>query len=293
MPGATNEGDLPPVTASRLGLFLAGVALSCLPVRAETLLERGTYLMNGIVACGNCHTPQTENGPRPGKELAGQLVLETEAFTAYAPNITPDKETGIGSWSDEEIITAIREGRRPDGTIIGPPMPFELYRDISDRDARAIVAYLRSVPAVKSSLPKSTYSFPLPPSYGPEVASVAEPAKDDPVAYGRYLVEALGHCTACHSPLVNGVPDLEHQRGAGGQPIPGPWGIAVSANITPHEDGIGEYTDEEIKRAITGILPDGGEIGPPMAVRYYRNISDQDLDAMVAFLRTLPPKPTP
>ena len=278
----------------RLGIVLAGLVAFGMPAKAETLIERGSYLMNSIVACGNCHTPHSPDGPVLGKELAGQLVVETETFTAYAPNITPDTETGIGSWSDDEIIAAIRDGRRPDGTTIGPPMPFELYRDISDRDVRAIVAYLRSVPPVKSTQPKSTYSFPLPESYGPPVTSVAETSKSDQIKYGRYLVEALGHCTACHSPLVNGVPDLEHQRGAGGQPIPGPWGLAVTTNITSHEDGIRDYTDDEIKRVITtGERPDGGKFGRPMAVAYYRNITPGDLDAMVAYLRSLPPKPTP
>lgn len=278
----------------RLSVAFAVLVMFGTTLRAETLLQRGTYLMNSIVACGNCHTPQTPDGPVPGKELAGQLVLKVETFTAYAPNITPDTETGIGSWSDDELVTAIREGRRPDGTMIGPPMPFELYRDMSDRDVRAIVTYLRSVPRIRSKQPKSTYTFPLPKSYGPPVASVAEISKSDKVKYGGYLVEALGHCTACHSPLVNGVPDLEHQRGAGGQAIPGPWGIAVSANITPHEDGIRDYTNDEIKRAITkGERPDGSKLSPPMAFAYYRNILPDDLDAMVAYLRTLAPKPTP
>ena len=282
------------MTTKSLGVVLAGLVAFGAPASAETLLERGTYLMNSIVACGNCHTPQTPNGPVPGKELVGQLVLKVATFTAFAPNITPDKETGIGLWSDDELVTAIREGRRPDGTTIGPPMPFELYREMSDRDVRAIVTYLRSVPPIKSEQPKSTYTFPLPKSYGPPVVSVADVPKSDKVKYGGYLVEALGHCTACHSPLVKGVPDIEHQRGAGGQVIPGPWGTAVTANITPHEDGIRDYTDGEIKRAITkGERPDGSKLSPPMAFAYYRNIMSDDLDAIVAYLRTLAPKPTP
>src|SRR5215510_12198324 len=112
---------------------------------AQSPLARGTYLMNGIVACGNCHTPQTPQGPVAGKELAGGTPFREGFGVAYAPNITPDAETGIGKWTDEQIIAAIREGKRPDGTIIGPPMPIVLYRGISDDDARAIVAYLRKV----------------------------------------------------------------------------------------------------------------------------------------------------
>ena len=135
---------------------------------ADTLLERGAYLMNGIVACGNCHNTR---GPDfrfiEGMEFAGGLVVVEVPFTARIPNITPDIATGIGAWSDAEIITAIREGTRPDGTLIGPPMPFSQYRDMSDSDVKAIVAYLRQVPAVSHKVAKSEYRMPLPPAWGP------------------------------------------------------------------------------------------------------------------------------
>jgi mono/diheme cytochrome c family protein len=274
-------------------LPLLAVALGAAADRPETPLERGTYLMRSVVACGNCHTPQGPDGPVEGMELAGQKVVEDDSMTAFAPNITPDPETGIGKWSDEEIIKAVREGFRPDGTIIGPPMPIEMYRDMSDADVKAIVSYLRTVPAVRNTVEKSTYKFPLPPTYGPQVVSVAEPPHDDKVKWGEYLV-TIGHCMACHSPIVNGGPDIVHQMGAGGQKIPGPWGIAVTPNITPHEDGIKDWSDEDIKRAITeGVRPDGSKLSPPMAFAYYRNISPEDQDAIVAYLRTIPPKPSP
>ncbi|MGI9373035.1 MAG: cytochrome c [Hyphomicrobiales bacterium] len=261
---------------------------------AETPLERGTYLMRSVVACGNCHTPQTKNGPQLDREFAGQLVLKVPEFTAVAPNITPDKETGIGNWTDDQIIAAIREGKRPDGSTIGPPMPFEVYKDISDEDAHALVAYIRNVKPIKNSVPKSSYSFPLPPAWGPKITSVKAPDKSDKVAYGSYLVNALGHCTACHSPLEKGAPDLEHQLGAGGQKIPGPWGVAVPPNITPHSDGIKDYSDADIANAIRkGVRPDGSRLGPPMAYWYYKNISDEDMSAIVAYLRSLKPLPMP
>jgi mono/diheme cytochrome c family protein len=261
---------------------------------AETLLERGTYLMHSIVACGNCHTPQTPTGPAPGMELAGQLVVKEEAFTAYASNITQDKETGIGAWTDAEISTAIREGKRPDGSLIGPPMPFGLYRQISDRDVEAIVAYLRTVKPVRNKMAKSVYNIPLPPAWGPPVGRVAEVARDDKVAYGAYLAGPLGHCIECHTPFVKGQPDFENQLGAGGFPFPGPWGVSVSANITPHADGVAGYTDAELKKVIAiGVRPDGSRLMPPMGVYYYKNISDSDLDAIVAYLRALKPVPTP
>ena len=263
---------------------------------AETPLERGAYLMRGIVACGNCHTPKTPEGELVADmEMAGSIVVVEEMFTAYAPNITPDVETGIGAWSDDEIIAAIRDGRRPDGSIIGPPMPIGVYRGISDGDVAAIVAYLRELPARSNRVPKSAYRIPLPPSYGPPVTSVPEVPRDDVLAYGAYLAGPLGHCFECHSPLVGGKPDWQNQPGAGGLSIPGPWGLAVTANITPHpEDGIAGYSDDDIKAAITrGTRPDGSRLSPPMPFGFYATMSGPDLDALVAYLRTLKPLPSP
>ena len=132
-------------------VLAVALAMAASPLAAETLLERGTYLVRGIVACGNCHSPKTPaGGPAPGMELAGGFLIEFDKFTAYASNITPDAETGIGTWSDAEIMTAIREGQRPDGSIIGPPMPIGLYRGVSDRDLDAIVAYQRMLAPLPS-----------------------------------------------------------------------------------------------------------------------------------------------
>lgn len=257
---------------------------------AETLLERGTYLVTSVVACGNCHTPKGPDGELPGMELAGWApFFEVPEFTANSANLTPDPETGLGNWTDEEIVTAIREGRRPDGTLIGPPMPIELYRGLSDRDVDAIVAYLRQLPPVKHEIPPSDYRIPLPPDYGPPVGEVADVSRDDPVAYGAYLVGPAGHCIECHTPMGPHGADFEHSLGAGGVEFPGPWGVSVSANLTP--TGLAGRTDDEIKRMIReGVRPDGSAMMPPMPFPYYARISDEDLDAIVAYLRTLPPK---
>lgn len=260
------------------------------PVNAETPLERGTYLMKSIVACGNCHTPKGPKGEIPGMELAGFPKLEvTPVFTANAPNITQHKETGIGDWTDAQIVAAIREGRRPDGSIIGPPMPIGLYRGLSDTDVNAIVVYLRTVKPVKNNIPKSVYKMPLPPSYGPPVANVPNPPKSDKIAYGAYLAGPAGHCIECHSPMGDKGPDIANQRGAGGFEFHGPWGVSVSVNITP--TGLKSRTDAEIKRMITtGVRTDGTRMLPPMAYPYYENIKEDDLDAIIAYLRMLPPK---
>ena len=273
-------------------LVVAVVATSAMPALAETPLERGRYLMESIVACGNCHTPQGPKGPLPGMDLAGGLEIKEEAFTAYSANITPDRKTGIGAWTDAQIITAIREGKRPDGSLIGPPMPFDMYRQMSDNDVKAIVAYLRTVKPVQNKPPKSDYrGLPLPPNWGPPVGHVADVPRDDPVVYGAYLAGPLGHCVECHTPMVNGRFDFKNRIGAGGFKFYGPWGVSVSANITPHpEDGIGRYSDDEVRHMITaGERPDGSRLMPPMGVAYYAHISDEDLTAIIAYLRSLNP----
>jgi mono/diheme cytochrome c family protein len=268
-----------------LAILAAGISLT----RAETPLERGTYLMHSIVACGNCHTPKGPQGDVPGMELAGGVVFQEDVFTAVAPNITPDPETGIGKWTDAQIIAAIREGKRPDGTIIGPPMPIALYRDMADDDVKAILAYLRSVKPIANKVAKSQYKIPLPPSYGPPVTSVAAVARADKVAYGKYLTGPLGHCVECHStPGANGAPDFANHTGGGGMHFNGPWGVSYAPNITPA--ALGKYSDDDIKKAITkGVRPDGSRLMPPMAYGYYANIVPADLDAIVAYLRTLKP----
>ncbi|MDA1325409.1 MAG: c-type cytochrome [Proteobacteria bacterium] len=139
---------------------------------AGTQLERGAYLVNGIAGCGNCHTAR--GGPMKGVELAGGFPFggDKAPFKSYAANITPDRETGIGKWTDAQLVTAIREGKRPDGSVIGPPMAIDFYKYMSDKDAKAIVAYLRSVKPVTNKVPKSVYRIPL--HSGKPVGRVAE-----------------------------------------------------------------------------------------------------------------------
>ncbi|HKX10487.1 MAG TPA: c-type cytochrome [Stellaceae bacterium] len=282
--------------------LLAGAALGAIVVicataaRAETPLERGTYLMRSIVACGNCHTPRgADFKPLNDQELAGGFVIDAPVFHAVAPNITPDKETGIGGWTEVQIIDAIRNGKRPDGTIIGPPMPIAFYRGMSDADVRAIVAYLRSVKPIRNKVEKSTYKIPLPPSYGPPVTHVADVPRGNKLAYGHYLASGLGHCLDCHTPLLpTGQNDMS-RLGAGGNELPGPGNsVVMSSNLTPgNPTGIASWTDTQIKAAIrTGHRPDGTPLTGPMAFAWYQNISDADLSVLVAYLRILKPVKT-
>jgi mono/diheme cytochrome c family protein len=279
---------------SALLLLLSTTAIA--QNRAEQL-ARGKYLVETIAGCGNCHTPRNADGSfKDDMRYAGAFVIEEPVFKAYARNITPDMETGIGSWSEDEIVRALREGIRPDGKVLGPPMSFGWYRDMSDTDAHAIAAFLMTVPAVHNVVPESTYDIPLP-GYGPPVGHVADVPRDDPVAYGKYLAGPIGHCMDCHTTYVNGVIDMT-QLGRGGNVYAKPFGFewaAVSRNITSdREFGIGAWTDDEIKRAITeGVRPDGTELLPFMPFDLYKQVREEDLDDIVAYLRTLPPLGAP
>lgn len=271
---------------------LAAIVATATPSHgAQSELERGAYLVNAVAACGNCHSPLGPEGPVAGHELSGRFVIKVPEFEAWAPNITP---AAIGDWTDANITRLLREGVRPDGRVIGPPMPIELYRGLSDRDLAAIIAYLRSVPAVENTVPRSTYAIPLPESYGPPVTSVAEVPEGETVEYGAYLAGPVAHCIECHTPMVEGHFDFANQMGAGGRVFDGPWGVTVSANLTPDPDGLARWTDDEVIAMIrTGRRPDGSAMAPPMGYAFYAGMSDRDARAIVAFLRSLPARPTP
>lgn len=276
------------------GLAVSGstIAIACATAAQDNqaLLERGEYLMNGPVACGNCHTPRNPDMSfQEGMDFAGGFKIVEPVFEVYAANITPDPETGIGTWTDEEIIVAIREGKTPDGRIIFPPMAVPTYNNMSDEDAQAIVAYLRTVKPVHNEVPESTYDIPqqaMPPAKG-----APAPPKTDKVAYGDYIVNALAHCFECHTPMGPEGPDMA-RMGAGGFEIQlAPDMIVRTTNITPDpETGIGSWSDDDIKKAITqAVTPDGQKLSPPMPYMFFKNMTDEDLDAVVAYLRTIPP----
>ncbi|HEY5623592.1 MAG TPA: c-type cytochrome [Gammaproteobacteria bacterium] len=281
---------------SLLMLLVLGLASTmALAQSQDEFVARGRYLAEGILGCGNCHTPKGGNGePNLTMKFAGAFVVEEPGLKAFAPNITMDVETGIGSWTDEEIIVSIRDGLRPDGTLIGPPMPSPFFRGMSDNDVRAVVAYLRTIEPISNVVEKSTYTIPLPPAYGPPVGEVPDVPRADELAYGTYLAVTLGHCIDCHTPFVDGMHDFSRTN-EGGRVLPNVFGVntIVSRNITPHPQlGIGEWTDEEIKRAITeGVSRDGREHLVGMAYSYYATMTDEDLDAIIAYLRSVPPSP--
>jgi mono/diheme cytochrome c family protein len=260
-----------------------------------TVMERGRYVIEIAAACGFCHTPRGADGQLlPNMKLAGGRVIVDRGFRAVVPNITSDPDTGIGRWSDAEIAAAIRDGRRPDGTLIGPVMPIAVYRGLSDHDLMAMVAYLRAVPPVQHAVTeRSTYPFPLTP-YGPPVAGVPDPPEDDPVARGAYLAGPLAHCIDCHTPPLPGERRDWSRIGAGGVPFEVPGGVAVSRNITSSKEyGIKAWTDEQIIRVLTqGISADGRRLAPPMSGRapIWAQLTERDKHDLVAYLRSLPPQ---
>ena len=259
---------------------------------AEVSVERGEYLVRGPAGCGNCHTPQGPNGPDMSNEFGGFMVEKNPAFEAWAVNITPGGR--VADWSDQELARAIREGIRPDGSVIGPPMPIGLYRGISDDDLYSIVAFLRTVEPSDNKTPFSTYNIPLPPAYGPPIETVAAVPAGATVEYGAYLAGPIAHCIECHTPMGEMGPKFDTHLAAGGFEFHGPWGTSVSANLTPHADGIVNYSDAELKTMITeGLRPDGSRMLPPMGYGYYAAMTEDDLDAVVLYLRQLPALPDP
>jgi len=190
------------------------------------------------------------------------------------------------------VLRAIRDGVRPNGRQLSPQMPYGYYKIFTPSDLEAVVAYVRSLPAVSSKVPAPVYKVARMHVESPAGADKPMPqsAMKDPVKRGFYLV-TIGHCMECHSPRVDGRSDLKNALGKGGQKFGGPWGVSVSRNITSHPvSGLGLWSDAEIKRAITqGISKDGRRLLPPMGYAWYARMSEPDLDAIVAYLRTVPP----
>jgi mono/diheme cytochrome c family protein len=135
--------------------------------RAETAIERGNYLVNTIMACGNCHSPRDSEGSIiADMTLSGGLTFDTPAFLATAPNITPDVETGIGSWSEDEIKRSLIEGMRPNhgklaGVALAAIMPANFYKVLLPEDLAAVTAYLRSIKPVRNEVAAPVYRLPV------------------------------------------------------------------------------------------------------------------------------------
>lgn len=258
-------------------------------------LARGRYLLVGLAGCESCHTPKdwnTHGAPDlPGMELAGQILpLPGLPGTIVASNLTPDPETGAARWSDDEIARAIREGIGHDGRTIFPIMPYSAYRSISDEDLAAIVVYLRSVAPVRNPLPPTQVAFPV--NYlvrgvpQPLTSPVPGPGPQaSPVERGKYM--AVIGC-GCHNPTDRKGPMRELEY-AGGEVLIGPWGEATSANITPDASGIGYYDEALFIQAMRTGYVKARKLSSIMPFGEFANLSDDDLKAIFAYLRSVPP----
>ena len=289
----------PPNSVRDSIIGLVTLMMSAQAACAATSVERGSYLVNTIMACGNCHTPRDVNGAFvSGKAFSGGLTITTPAFAATAPNITQDRDTGIGDWSDAEIKRALIEGVRPDhghlgGVMLAAVMPANFYKALLPEDLDAIVAYLRTVKAVRNTVPEPEYKMPVHRQPYPDAEKgFAKSEFSDSVRHGAYLV-TIGHCMECHSTWSAGVSDFKDGLGHGGRPF-GPTIVkelpnVVAPNITSDPAaGIGAWSDTEIARAIRrGIARDGHRLNPPMAFAFYAGLSDADTADIIAYLRTL------
>lgn len=255
------------------------------------LVKRGDYLVNGLLTCGNCHTPKGPGGVDVmERAFSGGLEFDEPPFKVTATNITPDKESGIGAWTDAQIKTLLRKGVRPNGAPVAVVMPTGFYEIMTERDLDAVVAYLRTLKPINNKSPEPIYKIAVPRQVFPGGETpYTEAMLGDKVKKGYYLA-TVAHCMECHTNLGPRGRDFVNALGAGGFELRGPWGVSVSRNITAHKTkGIGAWSDEEIKRAITrGVGRDGGRLRPPMGYSYYATITPEDLDAIVAYLRTVP-----
>lgn len=271
---------------------------------APDRLARGEYLFRHVVVCGACHGARDNNrygGPPVGSlPVDGECFVEATGFPGHlcAPNLTPGSG-GIGEWTDGEILRALREGVSRDGHGLFPIMPYDTYRNLSDGDAMALIAYLRTLPPAPSAPPERTIPFPeiLATKFAPQpVESVAEPDMADPVARGRYLT-TVGACLFCHTPVTPEMMPVPGMDFAGGQGFPFVEGYRVlSANITPHDTGIGGLAEDnfvDLFRAYVEVEEVAMEapfgVNTPMPWYWYAGMTDEDLRAIYAFLRTVPP----
>ena len=257
-------------------------------------LAHGKYLVEGVLGCLDCHS-QLEGNLQPGvapvftHKGGGRIVIDQGGFVLAAPNITPDTETGAGTWTDDQFARAIREGIGHDGRTLFPMMPYQNFRTLSDEDLAAVVIYIRSLDPVHNILPKPRIPFPL----SRLIQSAPEPVLT-PVAAGssgvaergRYLTR-IGSCVDCHTPEDKMHRPIAGMEFAGGKQIEN--FPARSANITPDPSGISYYDEEMFVRVLRTGHVGARVLNPPMPWWVFRNMSDDDLKAIYAYLRTVKP----
>ncbi len=258
-------------------------------------LARGKYL--AVAAdCEACHTSEG------GTPFAGGRPIETDFGTIYSPNITPDPETGIGSWSDADFLRAVHEGIAEDGTRLYPAFPYASYTYLTDEDVLAIKAYLFSLPAVKNTTPANTLRWPYNQRglmaiwsklYNP--GTRFQPVADRTPSWNRgaYLAEALGHCGECHTPRTM-LQALDNRRKFAGGMAEGWRAYNLSSD---KESGIGTWSQQDLESYLkTGHSMDRGSAFGPMAQAVhlsFQKLTPSDVSAIVEYVRSVPPVSTP
>jgi mono/diheme cytochrome c family protein len=254
------------------------------------LVERGAYLARAA-DCMVCHTTQG------GKEYAGGLGFKLPFGTLYSTNITPDKETGIGNYSDQDFLNALHRGTRRDGARLYPAMPYTSYTYITDADALAIKAYLFSLPPVRALPPATTLTFPFNQRwamifwsalFNPDTRFEPDTSKSPEWNRGAYLAEALAHCGECHTPR-NLAFALNNRKKFGGALTAGWRAFNISSDKAT---GLGAWSDDEIFSYLsTGHAAGRGTASGPMGEavdQSFSQLTPEDIRAMVAYLRTVP-----
>lgn len=257
-------------------------------------LERGHYLVEGVMGCFYCHSERDWNAPGSppieAKKGAGARFPDGPG-EIYAPNITPDKETGIGSWTDDAVARAVREGVDKDGKALFPIMPYGNYRELADEDLASVIVYLRSIPAVRNEVPRSKIIFPvnhlMKSSPQPVTGPVVMPDTSNPIDRGKYIVRQSS-CNECHTPSVQGQP-IQDLAFAGGFPFNEQSGPVTSANITPDPSGISYYDEAMFLTVMRTGQVGARKLNPTMPWALYGRMTDEDLKAAFSYLRTLTP----
>ena len=260
--------------------------------------SRGKYIVENWAACADCHSPHDwtkHDAPiLPGMEGAGQdmSMLKGLPGQVVAPNLTPDPETGSGTWSDDALARAIREGVGHDGRALFNLMPYEGYRQMPDEDLASVVVFLRSLPPVRNPLLKTSLIFPV--KYlirsvpEPVTAPVAAPDSSDPVKRGAFLVRIAG-CKDCHTPMNDKGEFLPNMELGGGQIFDGPWGRVASANLTPDPSGIPYYDEPLFLQALRTGYVRARPLNQIMPWRHYGGMTDDDLHDIFMYLKSVKP----
>lgn len=262
----------------------------------EARLARGKYLVEGPAHCFHCHTAHDLSVPEfpiiQAKKGAGWVMPIPELNNIASRNITPDVETGIGSWTDDEVARAIREGVRKDGTALFPVMPYLAFANMSDEDVKSVVVYLRTIPAVRNTVP--TRQLPGPLEYivntipQPLTAPVPAHPSSTPVERGKYLV-TVADCVGCHTPVdAEGIPMPGLDFAGGAAFRPSGKDPVFSVNITQDPSGIAHYDESLFLETLkTGRVP-GRMLNHVMPFEFFRNMTDDDLRDVFAYIKSVP-----